>query len=109
MIYFKDFEIRPTAYLDGHTELGKYDVVKWCKRDKPIEVLNLATGKKEMSDKFCYSIAHIWYNKKEPCWEFKSIGTRFLEDYTDGLSEFILKFIELLDVRTRLEEDGEYD
>ena len=33
---FKDFEIRPTCFLDGHTDPKKWDVVKWYKTDKPV-------------------------------------------------------------------------
>ena len=95
---FKDFEIRPTAYLDGHHEPNKYDVVKWYKTDSPIEVTDGHTGEKKMQDTFCYSIAHIYWNSKEPCWEFESYGTRFLEAYETGLSEFVLKYLELLNL-----------
>ena len=104
---FKDFGIRPTAYLDGHTEPNKYDVVKWYKQEKPSKVINLATGKEEMQDTFCYSIAHIWWNEKEPCWEFKSVGTRFLNDYEEGLCEFIRKYIDLLDIIREGNENNE--
>lgn len=103
---FKDFEIRPTAYLDGHTEPDDYQVVKWYRTDKPIEVIDGETGEKKMQDTFCYAVAKIWYDKKEPCWEFKSYGTRFLECCEKGLCEYILKFIEMVDVEKRLEEDG---
>ena len=26
---FKDFEIRPTRFIDGHTDPKKWEVVKW--------------------------------------------------------------------------------
>lgn len=95
---FKDFEIRPTTYLDGHIEPKHYDVVKWDKRDEPIEVTDLRTGEKKMKDTFCYSVASIYWNEKEPCWEFESVGTRFLENYENGLCEYILKWLELHDL-----------
>ena len=95
---FKDFEIRPTVFLDGHTDSTKYDVVKWYKTDAPMEVTDGCTGEKKMQNTFCYSVAHIYWNSKEPCWEFASYGTRFLEDYENGLCEFILKYLELLDI-----------
>lgn len=42
---FKDFEIRPTCFIDGHTDPKKWDVVKWqC--HNPIEVTDLETGEK---------------------------------------------------------------
>lgn len=95
---FKDFEIRPTIYLDGIDRPNNYSVVKWYTTDKPREVIDGRTGEKKMQDTFCYSVANIWWNEKEPCWEFKSVGTRFLEDYEEGLCEFIRKYIEILDI-----------
>lgn len=102
---FKDFEIRPTTYLDRRIRPGNFDVVKWAKHETPMEVLNLDTGKKELSDTYCFTVAHITWNPKEPCWEFKSVGTRFLEYYTEGLCEYILKVIEVLDICREGEDD----
>ena len=45
-------------------------------------------------------------NDKEPCWEFKSVGTRFFEDYQDGLCEFILKWLELTDLTRKFTEEA---
>ena len=100
---FKDFEIRPAVFLDGHTDPKKWDVVKWCKTE-PREVYDLRTGEKKMSDKYCYSVASLEWNSKEPCWEFSSVGTRFLEDYEEGLCEFVLKWAELADLTRRFED-----
>ena len=102
---FKDFEIRPTCFLDGHTDPKKWDVVKWCKSE-PFESVDLRTGEKRMCDTYCYSVAQLEWNEKEPCWEFSSVGTRFLEDYEEGLCEFVLKWAELADL-TRRFNDGE--
>ena len=102
---FKDFEIRPTCFIDGHIDPKKWDVVKWqC--HNPIEVTDLETGEKKISTRSCYSVAQIWWNDKEPCWEFKSIGTRFLEDYQEGLCEFILKWLELTDLTRKFPEEA---
>lgn len=101
---FKDFEIQPTAYLDGHIEPKQYEVVKWEKHD-PIEVIDLKTGEKKMSDTNCFSIASIHWNDREPCWEFKSVGTRFLRHYEEGLCEYILKWLELRDICDKYNED----
>ena len=103
---YKDFEIRPTVFLGGHHEPNKYDVVKWFKHDNPIEVVDLRTGEKKMQDASCYSVAQIYWNEKEPCWEFKSYGTRFLEDYENGLCEYILKYLELLDICREANDEG---
>ena len=102
---FKDFEIRPAIFLDGHTDPRRWDVVKWCKKDKPTKVIEWETGKEKMQDTFCYSVAHLWWNNKEPCWEFESVGTRFLEDYEEGLCEWILKWTELTDLTRKFTEE----
>ena len=94
---YKDFEISPTCYIDGHTDPNRFDLVKWYDHE-PWEVTDLKTGEKKISTRSCYSVAHIWWNEKEPCWEFKSVGTRFLEEYVEGLNEFVLKWMALMDV-----------
>ena len=104
---FKDFEIMPTCFLDGHIDQKKWDVVKWCEEDTPIKVIDIETGEEKMKDTFCYSVAKIWWNEKEPCWEFESVGTRFLENYESGLCEFILKWIELTDLTRKFMEAKE--
>lgn len=102
---FKDFEIRPTTYLDGKKRKNRYDVVKWKKADKPFESISLETGEKGMTDTYCFSVAHIYWNEKEPCWEFESVGTRFLEYYEEGLAQFVYKFIEVLDWCREVDDD----
>ena len=102
---FKDFEIRPTSYLDGHIDPKHWDVVKWYDH-APWETIDWVTSEKKISTSSCYSVAHIWWNEKEPCWEFKSVGTRFLKDYVEGLCEFINKWLELADL-TRSFEDND--
>lgn len=102
---FKDFEIRQVVFLDGHTDLKRWDVVKWYKTDKPTKVINWETGKEETKDTFCCSIARLWWNDKEPCWEFESVGTRFLENYEEGLCEFVLKWCEMTDLTRKFTEE----
>ena len=103
---FKDFEIRPACFLDGHTDPKKWDVVKWCKREKPERVFDLGLGEYKMSDTYCFSVAFLEWNEKEPCWEMRSVGTRFLEYYEEGLCEFILKWLELTDLTRKFTEEA---
>ena len=91
---FKDFEIRPTQFLDGHTDPKKWDVVKWYDHN-PIEVTDWNTGEKKFSTRSCYSVAFLTWVEKDQYWEFESVGLRFLREYVDGLNEFILKWTEL--------------
>lgn len=104
-IRFNNFEIRPYHTLDGHTDPNRYEVVKWYKTESPIEVTSVPSGEKIMKDTFCYVIAWLYWNPKEPCWEFESVGTRFIDDYEDGLCEYIKAYINILNlVRESVEE-----
>lgn len=78
---FKSFEIRETQ------EYKQYEVVKWMKDldDNP----------------YCDIIAFIDYDFKNKTWKFSSIDIRYLENREDGLEEFILKYLELLDVSNK--------
>ena len=43
---FKDFEISPACFIDGHTDPKIWDAVKWqC--HNPTEVTDLETGEKK--------------------------------------------------------------
>ena len=102
---FKDFEIRPATFLDRQTDPKKWHLVKWCKRSKPERVYDLSLGEYKMSDTYCFTVAAIEWDENEPCWEFRSFGTRFLEFYEEGLCEFVLKWTELASL-TRSVEHG---
>lgn len=56
----------------------RFDIVKWVECD-PFETLDYKTSEKKISDKYCYSIGTLEWNPHEPCFEFKSIGLRWLE------------------------------
>lgn len=83
---YKNFEIKPTTFLDGHIEPNDYQVVKW-ENEPP------GSDRKE----YCFAVAEIRWNPKEPQWEFRSYGTRFLDFYEEGLVDYIAKYIELLE------------
>ena len=78
---FKDFELRPCGEINGkhHT----LELVKWCKSN---------------GEERCYVVAWIDWNDREPCWEFRSVGTRFIDDYEDGLCEYIKRSLKLLEL-----------
>ena len=52
----------------------------------------------------CWSIAHLRWNKKEPCFEFESVGTRYLVYRKEGLEEWLLKWCELKKIEYNHEE-----
>lgn len=88
-IRYKDFEIRECIGVNARS--SKYEIVKWS-----TERLR-STGKP-----WCWVIAFIRWNAKEPCWQLDVVGTRFIDDYEDGLSEFIRDFLR----DRRPEEEG---
>lgn len=93
---FKDFEIQDVTYLiDSPKDRPiEFNLVKW-QEHKPYEVTNWKTEEKEIITKSCFVIAKLWWNNKEPCFEFESIGLRYLEYREDGLEEWLLKWCEL--------------
>lgn len=94
-VRFKDFEIRYPTRLNGHIPPDKYDVVKWQKEQN---------NNKE----YCFSIAFITYNSKNCCCEFESVGQRYLEYREDGLEEWLLAFMRLIEVQKKFDEDYQY-
>ena len=89
------FQIRDPVYLwESPNRPIKFDIVKWVDCE-PHEVLNFDTGKKEMQTRYCYSVAFLEWNPKEPCFEFKSIGLRWLRaEPTEKVIKMILDFAE---------------
>ncbi len=77
---FKDFEIRPVKTLDGVIDPKRFELVKWCE-----------TG-------HCFVVAWLEWNSKEPCFELTSVGLRLVENWTDGLDKFIVKWCEMAEV-----------
>ena len=96
---FKDFEIRDICYFGEPTKNRpiEFDLVKWQEHE-PYEVTDWKTGEKKLSTKNCFSIGTLWWNDKEPCFEFKSCGLRYFEHREDGLEEWLLKWCELKEV-----------
>ena len=89
---FKQFEIRKPTLMgppptDDYYEYN-FDVVKWAD-----------------DNSHCWSIAHLTWNKKEPCFEFKSYGTRYLQYREDGLEEWLLKWCELKEIEYEHKEN----
>lgn len=83
-VCFKNFEIRECIEINARH--AKYKVVKWS--EKPLE----STGRR-----FCWVIAFIRWNEKEPCWELDCVGMRLIDDYEEGLCEFIKRFMKFID------------
>lgn len=86
---FKDFELKPCGEINGKHHI--FELVKW---------------NRENGMDWCYVVAWVDWNKREPCWEFTSVGTRFLEEYEDGLCEYIMGCLNLLNKLTNLMQEG---
>lgn len=97
------FQFRAPAYLDGHFDPYKFDLIKWedC---EPHEVIDWETKEKKISTRYCFSIGHLIWDKKEPCFEFESVGLRYLKYRVDGLEKFILDFCEMMEKELREDE-----
>lgn len=74
---FKDFEIRPVKSLDGVIDPKRFELVKWHNSDS------------------CYTVAWIEYDNKDGFWDLRSVGSRLMEDWTDGLDKWIIKWCEM--------------
>ena len=86
---FKNYFINTPCYLDTNKE-PEPNTYAVCKTHP---------------DNMSYSvIAHFQWNSKETCWEFKSIGTRYLEYYSEGLNEWLLKVMNMLECGIRAED-----
>ena len=93
---YKGFQIRDVTYLgDPPTNIPPtFDVVKW-ESDTPIEAIDIVDGKRKTFTEYCYSVGHLVYDPKEPCFEFKSCGLRWLEAKPDeDVMNWILKWCE---------------
>ena len=87
-IKFKDYTIGKPCYL-GDKEPSPWEFTV-CKKNK--------------DGKTHFVIADFYYNFKEPGWEFKSVGTRYLEYYSEGLNEWLLKVMDMLECSIRAED-----
>ena len=82
---FQGFQIRDCNYIgEPPTDIPPtFDIIKWEQYDEPTKVTNLRTGKKEIRTEYCYSVGHLVYDKREPCFRLQSVGLRWLEVHPD--------------------------
>jgi len=67
----------------------RFDIVKW-EECEPHTAIDGETGEERQITKYCYSVGRLEWNPKEPCFEFKSVGLRWLES---NPSERVIKMI----------------
>ena len=88
---FKDFEIRPVRSLDGVIDTKRFELVKWYDHEPYVHGESTST-------RSCFVVAWLEWNDKEPCFELKSVGLRLVENWVDGLDQFIIKWCEMAEV-----------
>ena len=95
------FQIRDVDYLfePPKNKPPKFDIVKWVDCE-PHEIIDFMTGRKCIVTRHCYSVAFLEWNPKEPCFEFKSVGLRWLRA---GVSKDVVKMI--LDFAEKKEQE----
>lgn len=77
---------------------NKIHIVKWVVCDEPYEAISTKDGKKHKYYTYNYAIGELEWDVNEPRWDFRSIGTRYLEDGDVGLNKWILDFCEKYEV-----------
>ena len=106
---YKGFQIRDVVYLgEPPTDIPPtFDVVKWGTYNVLPEAMNLVNAdgtiiksleyNSELDEgyieEYCYTVGTLEYNAKEPCFEFKSCGLRWLEAHPDeDVENWIIKW-----------------
>lgn len=84
------FQIRDITYLSDDKNYEKnfypteFDIVKW---------------NKDNSVKSCYSVGYLKWNPREPCFEFQSIGLRWIEAKpSEKVCDMILLFCKMMEI-----------
>lgn len=94
---FKDFEIRPVKSLDGVIDTKRFELVKWYDHEPYVHGESTST-------RSCFVVAWLEWNDKEPFFELKSVGLRLVENWADGLDQFIIKWCEMAEVCMKEDE-----
>jgi len=97
------YQIRDVAYFGRTPENApiEFDIVKWveCEPHEVVYYNENSSGTYDMAKRimteYCYSVAFLVWNPKEPCFEFRSVGMRWLEERPgDDVIDMIMKFCE---------------
>lgn len=106
------FQIRDIIYIGLESDSQNknnptsFDIVKW-EECEPHEVIDEITNKKKVITKFCYSVGYLEWDEKESCFEFKSVGLRWLEaNPTERVIKMTLMFCKMMEVILNLENNN---
>lgn len=94
---FKDFEIRPVKSLDGLIDTKRFELVKWYDHEPYVHGESTST-------RSCFVVAWLEWHDKELGFELKSVGLRLVENWVDGLDQFIIKWCEMAEVCMKEDE-----
>ena len=110
------YQIRDVSYWGRPPENTpiQYDIVKWVDTD-PTEVNQVYRDdkgcvqvRKAISTEYCYSVAFLEWNDREPCFNFESVGLRWLEEKPpEEVIDMILDFCKKKE-KEILMADGRY-
>lgn len=105
------FQIRDIVHIGFDSDCSydaekDFDIVKWVKCD-PYNVIDAKTGKEKTIDQYCYSVGRLEWDEKESCFEFKSIGLRWLESNpTERVIKMTLMFCKMMEAILYLENNN---
>lgn len=97
-----EFALRKVAYMDGRDAFPKEIAVVKEVQCEPFVAYSLKEEKYITRTSYTYVVAFLKWDSKEPCWEFGSVGTRYLEDGNTELNKWLLDFCN----RYAINEDG---
>lgn len=88
-----EFGFSRVSFLGSDKDVfpNKIHIVKWVNCE-PTEYTSVEKRAYTTMTAYCYVIGSLEWNDNEPCWEFKSIGTRYLEVGTEELNKWVLDF-----------------
>lgn len=91
------FQICDPTYI-GFPPKGtppQYDIIKWVLANPPFKAIDMCTREFKIVTEYCYSVGRLVWNRKEPCFEFESVGLRWLEAKpSEAVVDMVLKFAE---------------
>ena len=102
------YQIRDVVYFGKPPKDAPelYDIVKWNTHDKPFEAIDGTTGERITVTESCYTVGFLEWNRREPCFEFKSCGLRWLEENPPKeVIDMVLKFAEEKGKELEAEDD----
>ena len=79
------------AWLEWNDKEPCFELVKWYDHKPYIHGESTST-------RSCFVVAWLERNDKELCFELKSVGLRLVENWVDGLDQFIIKWCEMAEV-----------